>query len=172
MAEIVGGGLVPDPLHLLDQTLVRELLQGRDGLFFAAATRLTHRVEVEGPADDGSGVEQLPARLADRPQAPVQEVAHSARQRPGLVPGNQGALRDRREVLTHKERQPFRLFVKASSQAVRAPEARPDQLLDGGPVQARQPHHRRRAGLLGLRHEPAQAMLGRHLLAAPGEHDA
>ena len=155
------------PLHLLDQTFVRELLEGRDRLFLAATARLAHGVEVEGPADNRGGVEQLYPRLADRSQAPVQEVSHSARQRPGFVTSGQRALRDRREVLSNEERQPLRLLVQALSQALRAPDDRPDQLLYGGSVQAPQPEHRRRAA---LRYEPPQAV--RDLLAAPGEHDA
>jgi hypothetical protein len=83
--EVVREGLLPGVPHLFDEPLAAQLLQGPHGLFLAAAARLAHCVEIEGSPDDGGGAEQLPASLADSPQAPLQEVAHPTRQRPGVL---------------------------------------------------------------------------------------
>jgi hypothetical protein len=89
-AQLVVGevveGLAPVS-HLLDDSTRHQLLYGPDGLLLAAPARLAHRVEVEGAAQNGRGGQQLPTRLAHRPQAAPKEVARAARQRPSRVVG-------------------------------------------------------------------------------------
>src|SRR5215210_5450098 len=85
VVEVVGW-TAPDGADLPDQTARVQLFEGVQGLFFSPAARRPDRVEVERPSDGGCGGEYLPRRLADRPEAGLEEVLHPSRQGPGVVP--------------------------------------------------------------------------------------
>ena len=102
--------LVPEVVveaALADQPAADELLERADGLLLAAAAGGAHGPDVERAPDHGRRGEHLARGLADRVEAPEQQLARARGKRPRRV----GV--ERVEVLDEQERQPFGLLVQA-----------------------------------------------------------
>ena len=74
MAELIGRGGRVRVVDFHQQTASGQLLQGRDGFGFTAATGIPDGLVVKGPLDDGRGAKQLAGALAHRVDARAQHV--------------------------------------------------------------------------------------------------
>ena len=141
---------------LADQPAADELLERADGLLLAAAAGGAHGPDVERAPDHGRRGEHLARGLADRVEAPEQQLARARGQRPRRV----GV--ERVEVLDEQERQPFGLLVQAPGElGARAGSRRREQLADLGLAQPPEPPHTAALAALELGHDAPEAGRGR-----------